>query len=229
MIATVFKRLEFSTKISTKTALTSSTEPSKSLHSMTSGNTLRSGRMEPSKLVMRVRFPSPAPTTKPQVGSGFPTWGFAVQVFEIGCRAISVPLATRGQSSGRFVAVVVLSRLVVDVRVNRVRDRLVGPARLVLVDHRGPRRVMPHAGHKVAQSGPAVGRELIAGVPQIVEMQSRHPERLDDVRPAGELAEVVSPDRPAFDAREDERRRFALDVHRQVLRFNPLRDVRQLS
>jgi hypothetical protein len=43
-----------------------------------------------------------------------------------------VPLASRGQGSGRFVAVVVFSRLVVDVRVDRVRDRLVGPPRLVL-------------------------------------------------------------------------------------------------
>jgi hypothetical protein len=37
-------------------------------------------------------------------------------------------------------------------------------ARLVLVDHRGPLGVVPHARHEVAQSGPAVGRELVTGV-----------------------------------------------------------------
>lgn len=51
----------------------------------------------------------------------------------------------------------------------------------------------------------------------IVEVQSWYAERLDHVRPAGELPEVIPPDRNAFDAGEDERSRFGLDVHRQVL------------
>jgi hypothetical protein len=53
---------------------------------------------------------------------------------------------------------------------------------------------------------PAVGGEPVAGVPEVVEVQPRHAECLDRVRPAGELTEVVPPKRNAFDTGEDERK-----------------------
>jgi hypothetical protein len=43
--------------------------------------------------------------------------------------------------------------------------------RLVLVDHRGALGVVARACHEIAQPGPAVGGELVAGVPQVVEVQ----------------------------------------------------------
>jgi hypothetical protein len=57
-----------------------------------------------------------------------------------------------------------LALLVVDVLVDGVGYSLVRAARLVLVDHRGPLGVVAHARHEIAQRGPAVDRELVAGV-----------------------------------------------------------------
>ena len=43
--------------------------------------------------------------------------------------------------------VIAIGRVDGTVGVDRVGNRLVGPARLVLIDHRGPRGVVPHARH----------------------------------------------------------------------------------
>jgi hypothetical protein len=49
-----------------------------------------------------------------------------------------------------------------------------------------------------------------------VDVQPRHAECLDRVRPGGQLVEVAAADRAAHDAGEDERPGFGLDVHGQV-------------
>jgi hypothetical protein len=50
-------------------------------------------------------------------------------------------------------------------RVDGGGDGFVRPACFVLVDHGGPGRVVTHPCHQVAQPGPAVGGELVPGVP----------------------------------------------------------------
>jgi hypothetical protein len=62
--------------------------------------------------------------------------------------------------------------------------------------------VMPHARHKVLQCRATVGSELIAGMPQIVEMQACRANRPHRVRPAGHLVEVSPPERATLDPGE---------------------------
>ena len=90
-----------------------------------------------------------------------------------------------------------MALLVVEVRVDLVGDRLVRAARLVLVDHPGPPGVVAHPRHQVTQPGPAVGGELVAGVPQVVKVQPWRADRLDRVRPPWQLVAVAPPDRAA--------------------------------
>jgi hypothetical protein len=52
----------------------------------------------------------------------------------------------------------------------------------VLIDHRGPFAVVSHPGHQAPKPGAAVGRELVPGVAQVVEVQARRADRLDRVR-----------------------------------------------
>src|ERR1700722_18998263 len=106
----------------------------------------------------------------------------------------------------RLVAVV-LAALVVHVLVDGVGYGLVRAARLVLVDHRGALGVVAHARHEIAQPGPAVGGELVAGVPQVVEVEPWQADGLDCVWPTRELVEVLTADRNAHDAGEHERPR----------------------
>jgi hypothetical protein len=91
-------------------------------------------------------------------------------------------------------------------RVDRVRDRLVSPEGLVLVDHRGPRRVVPHAAMRSCSPAPLLAANWLPVCRRSWKCKPRHAERLDHVRPAGELTEVVPPKRNAFDAGEDERK-----------------------
>ena len=79
------------------------------------------------KLIVRVRFPSPAPQVEPQVKQFFRSVGLAGRGPSVTVRAISGPLASGDQHAGRAVLVVValgLFGLYVDV--DRVGDRL-GP------------------------------------------------------------------------------------------------------
>jgi hypothetical protein len=132
---------------------------------------------------VRVRFPSPAPQAKTQVtaGIGRPPTG-----------PISVPLARRDQDPGRAVVIaVVFALLALDVGVDCVRNELVGAAGHVLVDHRGPLAVVSHPGHQVSKRGAALRRELVPGVPEVVEVQPRHVDGRDGMRPGGHLVEVT--------------------------------------
>jgi hypothetical protein len=119
------------------------------------------------KLTVRVRFPSSARMKKVQVGDDFRTLGLRSFRRLIGCRAISVPLAS---GPGRIALVVELALLVFDVGVDGVGYRLVRAARLVLVDHGGPFGVVAHARHQVSQACAAVGGELVSGVAEVVVM-----------------------------------------------------------
>ncbi len=94
----------------------------------------------------------------------------------MGRRAISVPLTS---SIGRTVPAL----LAFDMRVDRARDHLVSATRFKLVDHRSPFAVVPNTRHQVTQARSAVGRNLVACVPKVVEMQARHADGRHRLRP----------------------------------------------
>src|ERR1022692_3155831 len=88
-------------------------------------------------------------------------------------RAISGPLARGSQCTGGPVLIVAaLGLLALDMRVDRIGDRLVSALSLMLVDHRGPLAVVAHPGHQVPEPGAAPGREVVTGVAKVVEMQT---------------------------------------------------------
>jgi hypothetical protein len=68
------------------------------------------------------------------------------------------------------------------VSVDRARDDLVGPSCLVLVDDRSALAVVSHPRHQILQACPAGYGEVVAGVPQIVKVQSLGTDRLDEGR-----------------------------------------------
>jgi hypothetical protein len=70
------------------------------------------------------------------------------------------------------LAIIVIVLLGLDVAVDRLRDRLVCAADLVLVDEGCPLAVVPHPGHEVPQARSAGRCEVVAGVPQVVEVQA---------------------------------------------------------
>ena len=93
---------------------------------------------QPSKLVMRVRFPSPAPTRSSQVRAGFLARSLIICQPQLIFRAMNVPLTRRDQHPGRAVVPVVLvAALGLDVGVEPSRDGRIGAASLVLVDQGG--------------------------------------------------------------------------------------------
>jgi hypothetical protein len=85
-------------------------------------------------------------------------------------RAINVPLAHRGERACLAVVVIVLASLGLDVRVDRVRDRLIRTARFMLVDPRRALAVVTHPSHQVPQARAAGRGEVVAGVSEIMEM-----------------------------------------------------------
>ena len=125
-----------------------------------------------------------------------------------------MPLAS---GPGRVALVVVLPLLVFDVGVDGIGYGFVGAARLVLLDHRGPFGVVAHPSHQVAQARTAVGRELVSGVAQVMEVQARHADRRDRLRPGRRPVEVAAAQWTTHDTWEDQRARFVFDVDRQVL------------
>jgi hypothetical protein len=104
------------------------------------------------KLTVRVRFPSPAPNPKAQAGDSLPNLGLARSDGDSGRRAISVQLARGHQEPGHAVLAIVTALLGLNVRVDRISYRLVRTALHMLVDHRGPLTVVPHARHQVTRS-----------------------------------------------------------------------------
>ena len=96
-------------------------------------------------------------------------------------RAISVPLTHGGERARLAVVVLVAALLGLDVGVDGARDGLVRAARFVLVDHGRSLAVVPHPGHEVPQPRAAGRRERVAGMPQIMEMQTFRADRPDGV------------------------------------------------
>ena len=70
--------------------------------------------------------------------------------------------------AGLIVALVVALGL--DVEADRIRDPVISAARLMLIDQRGTFAVVPHPRHQVLKSRTAVRRELVTGVPQIMNV-----------------------------------------------------------
>lgn len=137
--------------------------------------------------------------------------------------AISGPLARLG---GRSVALgnpldLSLARLApgsLDRLVDRVGNALVGLPVGVLIDQRGTRAVVPHPRHDVAQARPRCpGRERVAGMPQVVKVQSRNTHDGDRLGPLNQLVEVAAPEVPAALASEHERFGCLADVAAHVL------------
>src|SRR5579875_3241665 len=102
---------------------------------------------QPSKLVMRVRFPSPAPIVPAQVAARIRASGARSAMQLSLARAINGPLADRREASRRAVVIVSAPTLSLDMSVDAVGDDLVRATGPVLVDQRGPLAVMPHARH----------------------------------------------------------------------------------
>jgi hypothetical protein len=53
--------------------------------------------------------------------------------------------------------------------------------------------------------------------PQVMEVQARHADGLDGVRPRRHLAEVATPQQPSAHVREDQRPRAVLDVDGEMV------------
>ena len=97
------------------------------------------------KLIVRVRFPSPAPSDESPGQDTSPEPGPASFLGRFpGRRAISVQLACRDEGPGGAVVIVALALLGLDVSVDRARDPLVRAARLVLVDQCRALAVVSH-------------------------------------------------------------------------------------
>jgi hypothetical protein len=103
------------------------------------------------------------------------------------------------------------------VGVDRARDDLVGPSRLVLVDDRSSLAVVTHPGHQIPEASTAGRSEVVPGVPEIVKVQAFGADRPDGPGPSRHLVEVAAPQRPAFEAGEDERVGLRAGKQRQVL------------
>src|SRR5579875_1221864 len=158
---------------------------------------------QPSKLVMRVRFPSPAPVVKAQVRNTLPAWVLIFPGFARPVRAISMQLAHRHEHASQAVVIVsVTDPLRCDVRVDGTCDELIGAAGPVLVDQRGSLAVVPHPRHEIFEPGAADSREVVPRMPQVVEVQALRADRPDSMRPGRHLVEVVTAQRRALLAGE---------------------------
>lgn len=95
-------------------------------------------------------------------------------------RAIYVLLGDRHPIARRAIDVTVVCRAVdladglaaVNHVVHRVRDASVSVGRGVLVDQRCAHGAVPHPVHQLARRGADIGGELVAGVPQVVEVEA---------------------------------------------------------
>ena len=125
---------------------------------------------QPSKLVMRVRFPSPAPMLPSLVAALFRV-STRLHLRSTAFRAINGPLADRHQDASGAIAIVWLAALGLHVCVNVAGDDFVRAARLMLVDHGGPLVVVTHAGHQILDPRAASGSEGVTRMAKVVEMQ----------------------------------------------------------
>jgi len=116
-----------------------------------------------------------------------------------------VQLASSDKPTSRAVIVVSgVGSLAFNAGVNGAGDGLVCTKRLVLVDERGPLTVVTHPHHAIPKTHAAPGREVIARMPQVVEMQAFSSYRSHGIRPSGLAVEVSTPQRPAFRSGEHE-------------------------
>ncbi len=85
-----------------------------------------------------------------------------------------------------------------DLGVHRVGDAPVGFACRVLVDQRGPYAVVSHPLHEVAEAGRSsrIARQVVTGVPQVVEVEFRYADGLGGLVPPGVATEVAPPPVP---------------------------------
>ena len=81
----------------------------------------------------------------------------------------------------------------------------------MLVDQGGTLAVVSHPRHQVLKPRPAGCREMVTSVPQVVEVQALHADRLGRMWPAGHLVEVAAPQRATHLARKDQRGRLIGD------------------
>ena len=154
------------------------------------------------KLIVRVRFSSPAPQSRPGQGR-FPSLALITLTLSVDLpghyRAISPPGRARPPAPSSSSS---LRLLGLDVGVDRAGDRLVRAARLVLVDHGRALAVVAHPRHQVPQARAAGRRERVARMPQIMKMQALGADRPHRVRPGRHLVEVAPPQRAAHRPRE---------------------------
>ena len=131
-----------------------------------------------SKLVMRVRFPSPALWYRPRSGHVSRMGLLSAP----GARTGFVPHTchTRTLSRVTLAAFLPLVRCfrgflpyLADQRSECLRDRPVPVSRGVLVDHRRPNAGVTEPGHQLFEGRAGRGRERAARVPEIVKMQIR--------------------------------------------------------
>jgi hypothetical protein len=125
---------------------------------------------QPSKLVMRVRFPSPAPLKSPGQKPTRSRLGRSGDV-PAKPRAINVPLPRRDEHAALpIISAALTPTLGLDMSIDRARDRLVSAPRLVLVNHRRTLAVVTQASHQVLDASPAGRCKRVPGVTQVVEM-----------------------------------------------------------
>ena len=86
-------------------------------------------------------------------------------------------LASGDQRPGRTIVVIValVVALGLDVEADHIGDPVISTARLMLIDQRGTFAVVPHPRHQVLRSRTAVRRELVTGVPQIMNVTAAEP------------------------------------------------------
>src|SRR3954452_20541266 len=120
------------------------------------------------KLTVRVRFPSPAPRTKPRPGEVLPDLGFCPSRTGSPRRAIHGPLT----STGRVARLATSPEFRLQRLVHGLGDGAVGFGGGVLIDDRGLAGIVTHPRHQLPGAGPGAGGDRVAGVSQIVEMES---------------------------------------------------------
>ena len=93
-------------------------------------------------------------------------------------------LARRDQRACGAVIVVSIGVLLsLDMRVDRLRNRLVSTLCLMLVDHRGAFAVVAHPRHQISQARTALGRQVIARMTEIMKVQALSADCAHGVRP----------------------------------------------
>lgn len=125
-------------------------------------------------------------------------------------RAINVLLRHRAQRSGRTVVTVLflifgclaVCPAEVDELAGCVGDAAVAVGRGVLIDQCCPHRPVAHTVHEFPDCGARIGRELVTGIPEIMNVETgRQSGRYDDLRPFRAPPEVARRSMPPFSPR----------------------------